>query len=121
MLTDRGFDRLFIDPVHANMLDQSKSSFVRFMKGRQVVNPALEAAFEHRRLELAARDAPTDQVFGFLALPNGEGGEVSGGKGAEPGLQEEDLCSLGVKSGISFLGELGDASKGEVGWVLNFG
>ncbi|KAI6234631.1 hypothetical protein M3Y99_00782000 [Aphelenchoides fujianensis] len=89
-----------MNPVLNNLLDRTKAGFIRFSTTKLVDNPALSSSFERYLAKLKEQGANTSGTYGFIQLPNGDGGE------------EEDLCRYGVRSGMNYHGELGDASKG---------
>ncbi|KAI6200365.1 hypothetical protein M3Y96_00726100 [Aphelenchoides besseyi] len=89
-----------MDPVMKNLFDRSKAGYIYFVQTKPVNNPMLHKAFECHLLKLRKQNINTMITFGFIQLPNSLGGE------------EEDLCRYGVRTGMSFHGELGDASKG---------
>ncbi|KAI6214083.1 hypothetical protein M3Y94_00226800 [Aphelenchoides besseyi] len=89
-----------MDPVMKNLFDRTKAGYIYFVGTRPVNNPVLHKAFECHLAKLQKQNIKTMVTYGFIQLPNSYGGE------------EEDLCRYGVRTGMSFHGELGDASKG---------
>lgn len=99
-ITDKMVETTVMNPIIHNLFDKQKSAFIRFHSNKCVNNPMLYANFERYREKLKADGINPQEVYAFMQLPNGDHGE------------EDELCAYGVRVGMNYRGELGDASKG---------
>lgn len=66
-----------MQPILSTMLDTSKRGFVSVKSAARVLNRILEENFLARQQQLMASGAPSESIYAFFALPNGENGDVS--------------------------------------------
>ncbi|CAD5219670.1 unnamed protein product [Bursaphelenchus okinawaensis] len=99
-LTDSRIADVVMNPIWENLCCWANKGFIRFINAKECVNNVLHHKFYMKQQELAQNGIPADPVFGFLCLTGINQKE------------EVDYCRFGVKTGIMFNGEIGDANEG---------